>query len=245
MKISGHKVLVTGATRGIGKAIAKALVEAGNRVIVTGRDAQRAREVAAEIGAIRFYGADLLNAGDIARLSRAIEDDIGEISLLVNNAGIQLRYDLASEAAAPDLFAHEITANLLAPMQLTHQLIPLMRETKGEKAIVNVTSALALVPKEASPSYCASKAAFRSYTQVLRWHLERDQIKVFELLPPRVDTDMTAGSGGDKLDPKFVAQSLLDGMAEDSEEIMPGPTAQLWAMYRNSPREAAEAVRRM
>ena len=245
MKLSGQTALVTGGTRGIGAAIARALKSRGNRVLITGRDEAAIEAAVTAEHADAGYVADFSDPGTSKVLAACVLDDVRGLDILVNNAGMQDRYSLATAPDVPARFEAEFGVNLFAPMRLADALLPALCAAAPGSAIVNVSSGLALAPKEASPSYCASKAAFHSYTQVLRWTLESRQVRVFELLPPRVDTGMTASSGGEKLSPDDVAAELVDAMSADRFEVYPGMAASLRDMLRAAPEEALAAIRHM
>ena len=101
--------------------------------------------------------------------------------------------------------------------------MPLL-EKAPQAAIVNVSSALGIVPKKSAPGYCATKAAIHAFSKSLRYQLEKTSIKVFELFPPPTDTDMTRGREDDihKESPDFVANKFFSKFAKDHCEIKPG-----------------------
>jgi uncharacterized oxidoreductase len=137
----------------------------------------------------------------------------------------------------------EIDTNLVAPLLLTHAFLPTLAKQR-EAAIVNLTSVLALSPKQSASVYCATKAALRSFTQSLRWQLEGSPVRVFELMPPLVDTAMTAGRGTGKVSPEALAEAFWRGFAADRFEIAPGKAGAARFLMRWLPGVAQRMLRR-
>ncbi|GFG62581.1 short-chain dehydrogenase [Mycobacterium kubicae] len=161
--MSGQKALVTGATSGIGRAIAKRLAAEGAGVIVHGRNGARAEEVVHEItaqgGTARFLTADLSDTADIERLAR----DAGDVDILVNNAGVY--QFLGTAEMTDDGFALHMDLNTRAPYVLVRLLAPGMAR-RGRGAIVNISTLAATVPTAGTGMYAASKAALEQLTRV-------------------------------------------------------------------------------
>lgn len=137
----------------------------------------------------------------------------------------------------------ELQTNLEAPLDMVRLALPMLL-SRPHAAILNITSGLALVPKASAPVYCATKAALRSFTRSLRWQLEDSPVRVFEALPPLVETSMTQGRGSmSKMDPATCARIILDGMAADRPEILVGKSRLLAWVARLWP-SRAEAIMR-
>ena len=201
--------------------------------------------VAAHPSLIAFR-CDLGTPADLQRLAIEVERRLGGLSLLVNNAGVQFNYDFTREA--PEDLLHnidaEIAVNVTAVAKTTALFLPLLRRAGGA-AIVNVSSGLALVPKKSAPIYCASKAAVHLFTKSLRWQVEDAglDVRIFEVLPPLVDTAMTAGRGTGKLTPEEVARTILAGMRRDRFEIDVGKVRLLRWINRFAPPLAERLLR--
>ncbi len=103
------------------------------------------------------------------------------------------------------MIKHELEINLLGPILLTSQFLPNL-VGKDEASVINVSSGLALVPKQSAPIYCAGKAGLHIFSKALRWQLESLNIKVFEIMPSLVDTPMTGGRGNGKISPKAISR---------------------------------------
>ena len=215
MQSSGHKVLITGGAKGIGLALARKFHSAGNDVTIVGRDRGALDSVAAELPGVETIRADITTPEGV----EAVADGAADTSVLVNNAGVQY-IGRFSELSVEEI-DREVHTNLLAPLHLIRRFLPRLSR-RPEAAIVNVTSILAIVPKESSPVYCATKAALRSFSHSLRWQLEDSAIRVFEVVPPAVDTNMTAGRAGRKISPGVVADEVWKGYLADKAEILVG-----------------------
>jgi len=159
------------------------------------------------------------------------------VNVLVNNAGMQRMVDFTHGLPALSAGDNEIRCNLEGPVFLTARLVPhLMR--KKPAAIFNVSSALGFVPLAMMPIYCATKAALHSLTVSLRHQLSETGVKVFEVIPPTVDTELDRGARAKRgqadrgIPPTEVAQAVLKGMSEDRFEIAVGMATNLIAGSR-------------
>lgn len=159
---------------------------------------------------------------------------------MINDAGIQNIVPVL-ESTTHDI-EYELDVNVLAPVRLSRTFLPLLLRRKAA-AIVNVPSGLALVPKQTAAMYCASKAALHNFTKALRWQLEGTSVKVFEVLPPIVDTAMTAGRGRAKLSPDRLAEEFWAGWQQDRFEMRIGLVKQFALLYRLAPSVVERLVR--
>ena len=225
MRLNETRVLITGATGGIGTALAQAMSKRGARVIVHGRD--RARLLAFARQGFETIEADLEEAGALERVAREALDR-GPIDVLVNNAGVLQRMDFARTEIEQDLISsdREIALNLRVPVQLTRLLLPSLM-TRPSAAIVNVTSGLALLPTQPAPVYCATKAALHSFSMSLRWQLEKSSVRVHEALPVRVDTAMTRGHGAWAMPATSCADAIVRRIERDQPTILVGKSSLL------------------
>ena len=212
MTIANKTVLVTGANRGIGKAlVAEALrrgakrVYAGSRQLLVNSD-----------GRVTPLTLDVTSA---AQIQGAVEK-VESLDILINNAGIAL-YDDLSDRSALD---RQLAVNLFGTYGVTQGFLPLLTRSRG--GIVNVLSALALAPLPIISSYSISKAAAFSMTQALRALLAGRGVSVHAVLAGPVDTDMTRGFEIPKSTPESVAKGILDGLEAREEEIFPDPMSQ-------------------
>jgi uncharacterized oxidoreductase len=189
MDITGNTILITGGGSGIGRGLAEALHAAGNQVIVAGRRREPLEETAAANPGMAFQVLDVEDPAAIKAFAAQVVKDHPALNVLINNAGIMRAEDLLAEPF--DLADSEamITTNLLGPIRLTAALLPHLR-AQAKATVVNVSSGLAFLPLAATPTYCATKAAIHSYSQSLRFQLRGTSVRVIELAPPAVATDL-------------------------------------------------------
>lgn len=242
MNTTNNTILITGGTAGIGLEAAKLFTAAGNKVIITGRDKQRLEKVLALLPGATGIVSDVSKKEDIEVLVSTIKKDFASLNIVVNNAGRALVYDLTGGSDAFENAEDEMFTNYLSVIRLNEQLLPVL-SVQQQAAIVNVSSIVAFVPGSLA-TYSASKAALHSYTQSLRISLQRKgNVKVFELMPPLVNTEFSAPIGGaNGVSPTLVAQDLLDGLVNDIYEIRTGNTQLIYDLYRQSPEEALKVM---
>jgi uncharacterized oxidoreductase len=190
MELSGNTVLVTGGASGIGLALSKRFAERDNTVIICGRRAERLDEVKREFPAIHTRVVDVAHVEERKELVRSLAEEFPDLNMLVNNAGIQRRIDLTVPNDWEETRS-EIAINLEAPIHLT-QLFYSHLAARENAAIMNVTSGLSFMPLANVPVYCATKAALHSFTLSLRWQVRETKVRIVEIIPPAVDTDLQA-----------------------------------------------------
>lgn len=162
--LHGSTALVTGATSGIGRAVAETLAARGAKVILHGRDRARGEALARDIGAARFIAADLTGAEEVIRLAA----EAGEVDILVNSAGV---YDFAPTAATDAAaFDRHVAVNTRAPFLLVGALAPAMAE-RGQGSIVTIGSSAARLPAPIGAAYGASKAGVEILTRLSLIHI--------------------------------------------------------------------------
>ena len=196
MKTSGNTILITGGTSGIGLAFAKKFLELNNKVIICGRREDRLKKIKESYSEIETRVCDVQLKEERISLAEWVIENFPEMNVLINNAGIQLLADLTKEIDVGRVYK-EIEVNLIAPVHLS-SLFSQHLEREKESAIINVSSGLAYTPLAAVPIYCATKAAIHSFTLSLRHQLRDTGIKVFEIAPPSVDTELGADRRKDK-----------------------------------------------
>lgn len=215
MPFQYKKVLVLGATSGIGWAMAKKFLDQGSSVIVTGRrkenldDFQRQYGQDGRVDTAVFDVTNLKNIQNFANETISKHPDLDCIFL---NAGIQRHLNWREpESVNLDSFEKELTTNFVSYIHLTKAFLPhLQRQAPKDVALIYVTSGLALVPVEYCSGYCASKAALHHMILVLRLQMKEinSNVKIIELLPPAVQTELHA----DKHQPEFKGQGKYVGM---------------------------------
>ncbi|MEW2131729.1 SDR family oxidoreductase [Streptomyces sp. NPDC005435] len=211
---SGSTALVTGATSGIGRAVAQRLAEQGARVVLHGRDRARGEAVEKEItrqgGTARFVAADLTDAEDTLRLAA----EAGEVDILVNNAGVyDLRPTARTDAAA---FDRHFAVNTRAPFLLVGALAPGMVR-RGRGAIVTIGSSAARSPAPIGGAYAASKAAVETLTRYWATEFGGSGVRVNAVSPGPVRTEGLSAIFGDGLD--VLDRVNARGRVGEAEEI--------------------------
>ncbi len=225
--VTGRKVLVTGASSGIGAGLAEALAKAGATVGIVARREKRLAEVLercrAHSPASRMWVADLADLAAVDHLAAAAVDELGGVDVLVNNAGIpKRRHVTALDATTVDAVMH---INYSSPVRLTLALLPQMLE-RGEGRIVNVSSVAATLSPPGEAAYAATKAAMTVFSESMAVDLWDTGVKVMVVYPGVVDTELFTLPDNDP----FVAQvesipveeavdAILAGLAADAAQV--------------------------
>lgn len=185
-------ILITGATSGIGLGLAERLHAQGHRVILTGRRQALLDEATTAHPGMAAYQNDITDPAQITDLAERLAKDHPDLSTVILNAGIMQPERLGPNQTELSVAENTIATNLLGPIRLTHALIPQLL-AQPQARIITVSSGLAFVPLAVTPTYSATKAAIHSWTQSLRFQLEATNIRVHELAPPGVQTDLMPG----------------------------------------------------
>ena len=213
MDIANRRVLITGASRGLGRTLAFAFAEAGAREVLAGarkpEDIEKLKRDAAAMGApVTPIELDVTNEDDISAAG-----PLGFIDVLVNNAGVAGYGDPAQMSFEDAL--REMNVNYFGSLRLARALAPAMIE-RGEGMIVNVATAFAKVNLPLIGTYCASKAALLSLGQALRAYLSDKGVHVMTVMPTTIDTDMSRGADVPKMTTEFVAGEILRHIREET-----------------------------
>jgi uncharacterized oxidoreductase len=227
MNTKGNTILITGGATGIGFSLAEHAVKAGNRVIICGRRQAKLRDAKRRLPQIHIKKCDLSKAGERKKLHDWVVESFRDVNILVNNAGIQRIIDLKKGMRALAGGEDEIEVTLKACVHMAGHFIPDFLKRK-ESAVVNVSSGLAFVPMAIFPVYCATKAALHSFSVSLRHQLRKTPVRVFEIVPPMVDTELDRGARGrrgqeDRGIPPFeVAAAFMKALERDEFEVLVG-----------------------
>ena len=242
MKTVSNTILIVGGTAGIGLEIAK-LLDPANKVIITGRNEERLNKALGQLKNAVGIVNDFSKKEDVAELAQVLNSDYPELNVVINNGAHAEFHNFVTDANGYESAEKEIATNYLSVIRVNEALLPLLAKQE-QAAIVNVSSVVAFVPGSLV-GYSASKAALHSYTQSFREALRQSgsAIKVFELMPPLVDTDFSAPIGGaNGIPPQQVAQEFVDGFRNDTFEIRVGATQAIYDLFRKSPEEAFAAL---
>ncbi len=232
MRLNGNKIIITGASSGIGEALLSKFLQLDNTIIAVGRNEQKLNVLASTDKRIIPFTCDISKAEDLDSLVLFIEQAHPDTNILINNAGIQFNYHFEEDAQLQGKIEQEINTNLLAPIRLIAHLLPTLNLNESA-AIVNVSSGLGLVPKKQAPVYCATKAGIHIFSKSLRYQLRL--VKVFEIIPPLVDTPMTAGRGNGKISPDQLANEFIKAFKKNQFEVNIGKVKLLKFLNRLSP----------
>ena len=240
MKTSKNTVLITGGGTGIGFALAEALMKADNQVIICGRREAKLKEAHRKLPQIHYKVCDVSDERQRKALVSWVSKNFKDFNVLINNAGIQRMMDFTSGRSDHRAGDDEVDINLKAPVRLCELCIPLLLKKKTA-AVVNVSSGLGFCPIAVMPVYCATKAAVHSFTVSLRFQLRDTSVKVFEVIPPMVDTELDKGGRDEReqeergIPPAEVAAAVMKGLANDEFEIAVGEAQGLKQGARKNP----------
>ena len=216
MKIEGAAALVTGANRGLGAAIAQALLDSGATVYGAARDPGSITDD--RLIPVRL---DVTNDDQISDAARRCD----EVSIVVNNAGI-LRSSASLADGAVEAARAEMETNFFGSMRMARAFAPILRENGGG-ALVNVLSVLSFISMPQGATYSASKSAAWSLTNALRIELRRQGTLVVAVHAGFIDTEMAAGVSGEKVSPESVAKQIVTAVASDAEEVLADATSEM------------------
>lgn len=233
MQLSKARVLLTGASGGLGAALAQQLVQQGASVLLTGRDAGKLHALQAQLGAAASYcAADLTQAQDVANLVQMAT--AFKVNALINNAGVSAFGLLPQQTW--DTVEQVLGANLLAPLRLTQALLPLLCQ-QPQASIVNVGSAFGSLPFAGFVAYSSAKAGLRGFSQSLRRELADTQVSVLHVAPRAINTALNSpavnalnralGNASDS--PQAVAAQILNALAHNRRELHIGFPERLFA----------------
>ena len=230
MNLAGNTVLITGGATGIGLAMAQAFLKAGSEVIICGRREGRLLEARKRHPKLHTRTCDVANESDCTALAEWVSTSFNNLNIVVNNAGVQRDIDFTRGIGAFKAGESEIKINLEAPILLSGLFVPQLTG-KNNPAIINVSSGLGFVPAARMPVYSATKAALHAFSMALRHQLSKIGIKVFEIVPPAVDTELNPegraqrGNFKANLTPEDFIAAVMKDLEADVLEIGHGMSA--------------------
>jgi len=229
MKTTGNTVFISGGSAGIGLAIAKKLSEAGNHIIINGRDESRLQNALKELDNAVAIQGDLSVPADRIRIAEELKANHPEVNIVINNAGAAFMNDLGdSNNSAAEKAYQEMNTNYISVIDFTKLVLPSLLQQE-EAAIVNVSSIVVFRSNKYLPTYAASKAALHSYTQALRDTFSaQDNLSIYELYPPLVNTEFSAEIGGaNGIPASEVADELFAALEKNQFEVPVGDTKKI------------------
>ncbi len=218
--LAGRKVLITGAAKGIGRAVAERVLAEKGAVAALDRDASGLRDMREGLGAAEHLHCQVIDVSDRAAVGKAMGDlgaTLGGLDLVVNSAGIDLYQDF--EDMAGDAWQAVIDVNLTGAIAVCQAAVPLLKQSGGG-AIVNVASAAGLLPIAKRVAYCASKAGLVMATKAMAMDLARHGIRANAVCPGAVDTELFRGALGGELTRESVEARYALGRVASVEEIV-------------------------
>ena len=217
MNLKGNTVLITGGGSGIGQGLAEVFVAEGSRVIIAGRNQARLAEVQRGRDDIDVMALDLRDGQATDRFAAEVFERHPDLNVVVHNSGIT-HFETVGEGDVP-LAEEMVAVNLLGVIRLNSALLGGLKR-QPQSVIITVSSGGAFVPHFFEPTYCATKAAVHSYTQALRYQLENTGVRVVELIPPYVQTELSGPQQAS--DPN--AMPLPDFIDEATDALRAEPT---------------------
>lgn len=231
-------MLLTGATRGIGRALSDRLGDRQAQVLAIGRSAEAVATLVRSCPhVVDGLAVDLGQRDAARRIADWVQADHSETSVLINNAGVMWHGSLIGGRDTEDaIIADEIAVNLRAPILLSAALLPVLSR-QGSAAIVNVTSGLAIAPRRDAAVYSATKAGLRSFTRSLRDQCRHADlpVQVTEVVMTLVETDLTAAIAIRKYSPERAAADLIRGVEAGLPEVWIEKARLLRVVHRLSP----------
>lgn len=209
METTNNTILITGGSTGIGLALAEKFIAAGNDVLICGRRESKLLKAKRKIPQLQIRVCDVSIRSEREHLFRWATSEFPAVNILVNNAGVQKELDFLTGAVGLLDHEPEIEINLTASVHLSALFIPHFLALKKECAVVNVTSGLAFIPLKIVPVYCATKAALHTFSISLRSQLANTNVRVFEIAPPIVKTELHREARAQKQALRGVAASVV------------------------------------
>jgi uncharacterized oxidoreductase len=219
MKLTGNTIFITGGGSGIGRGLAEALHKLGNKVIISGRRRSHLNAVIAANPGIEAIELDITDPTSIESVATKLIADHPELNVVINNAGI-MQPDTVAGKIDDALLTSTIATNLLGPIRMTSALI---EHLKGKKnAVVAYTSSvLAFVPLAVTGVYSSTKAALHSYVLSQRFMLRNTGVRVIEIAPPWVRTELMNSQEAEQAMPldQFITETIAV-LGTDADEIL-------------------------
>jgi uncharacterized oxidoreductase len=236
MRMKGNTIFITGGSSGIGQGLAEAFHKLGNQVIIAGRREDRMLGICDANPGMKYWFLDVTDRASIQKVAAEVTDEFPGLNCVINNAGLQKVHNFVGEPSLDDAgMMEEINANFVGAIRVAAAFAPQLSKAK-EAVLVNVSSGLAFVPLARYPVYCATKAAVHSFTLSLRYQLNGVGVRVIELIPPFVRTEL----GGERkyaeverrgapppmpLD-QFISEAMTE-LAGDADEVAIGESKKM------------------
>ncbi len=219
MKLTNNTIFITGGTSGIGRAMAEKFHQLGNQVIISGRRKALLDSVTAANPGMDSVVLDVTDAASVTAAAQSVLARYPALNVVINNAGI-MPFDNAGGVQDDEMAVTLLNTNLLGPVRISSAFLEHLK-TQPDAVLINNSSILAYIPLATNALYSATKAAIHSYTLSQRFLLRDTGVKVIEISPPWVDTDLIYKSGDERAMPldDFIRETF-DKLATDTIEAI-------------------------
>jgi uncharacterized oxidoreductase len=219
MKLTGNTIFITGGGSGIGRGLAEALHKLGNKVIIAGRRRSHLNAVIAANPGMEAVELDITDPANIHHVAAKLIVDHPEVNVLINNAGI-MQPDTVAGKIDDALLTSTISTNLLGPIRMTSALIEHLK-SKDNAVVAYTSSVLAFVPLAVTGIYSSTKAALHSYVLSQRFMLRDTGVRVLEIAPPWVRTELMNSQEAEQAMPldQFIAETMVV-LGTNADEIL-------------------------
>ncbi|GGH29031.1 SDR family NAD(P)-dependent oxidoreductase [Sphingobacterium alkalisoli] len=240
MDLKNKTILITGGGSGIGLEATRQFLQKGAKVIITGRDKSKLEDAKKLYPALIAIQSDASKEEDANDLYKEVEA-LGGIDILYHNAGVgvpPLNLGVPNNNHLKGAI-YEMEVNYFGVIRLNNLFMDMLKDRK-EAAIIHTTSILSIVPSAIEATYSSSKTALAFYVQSLRKHLQiiNSKLKIFELLPPLVDTDMVANRDDKKISPSQLISGLINGLENNKYTVRIGDSKVIYLLNRLLPKVA-------
>lgn len=226
MKMQSNTIFITGGSSGIGMGLGEAFHKLGNQVIVSGRREDRLKSLCAANAGMRYFVLDVADPASIKRVAKEVLAEYPALNCVISNSGVQRQYNFATNEPLDEQgMLDEINTNFAGVIRVAAAFLPHLK-ARPNAVLANVSSGLAFVPLARFPVYCATKAAVHSFTMSLRQQLRGTGVKVLEIIPPYVATELGGPrKQSEQLGPPpmpleaFIAETMKE-LETDADEII-------------------------
>jgi len=219
MKLTENTFFITGGGTGIGRGLAEALHKRGNQIIIAGRRKEKLIDVAKANSGMKWVELNIEDTTSISAVAKKLVAEYPRLNVLVNNAGV-MNFDNISDPVDDKLLLSMLTTNLMGPIRLTAALIEHLKR-QNDAVVINNSSVLGFVPLAMAAVYSSTKAALHSYTLSLRYKLRGTPVKVLEIAPPWVQTDLHNSNNEPRAMPlAHFIEETMQVLGTDTEEVL-------------------------